>query len=223
FDLAGDFGIRCAQRWTNSYQGGAYWGSFDCYLTAFRDVLGLRLPGHEKYDAWERASIHGTFRVMHAEFCIVSDFPEVLRIDDQNRPHCEFGPSHRWRDGWELYHWHGVRIPDEWILDKSLDAKTAITWSNIEQRRAACEIVGWARILKELNARTIDADCDPEIGTLVEVDLPDIGKERFLRVLCGTGREFALPVPPDMQTALEAQSWTWGLDTKTFVKPEIRT
>ena len=51
----------------------------------------------------------------------------------------------------------------------------------------------------------------------------DIGKEKFLRVLYGTKREFALPVPPDMKTALQAQSWTWGLDEKDFTIPEVRT
>jgi hypothetical protein len=223
FNIAGDFGLQCAKRWTNVLQGGAYWASYDCYLTSFRDVLGLELKEYEKYSAWEQAAIHGTFRVMHEEFCIVSDFPEILRVDEKNRPHCEFGPSHRWRDGWELYHWHGVKVPNEWIRDKSLDAKTAITWKNIEQRRAACEIVGWANILEELDATVLDVDNDPEIGTLVEVTIPDTGKEKFLSVQCGTGRKFALPVPPTMKTALEAQSWTWGLDPKDFKIPEIRT
>ena len=92
-----------------------------------------------------------------------------------------------------------------------------------EERRAACEILGWANILRELDAKVINEDGDPEIGTLVEVDLPDIGKEKFLRVLCGTKREFALPVPPDMKTALQANAWTFGMDIKDFVVPEVRT
>lgn len=71
--------------------------------------------------------------------------------------------------------------------------------------------------------RTIDKDDDPEIGELIEVELPEVGRERFLRVLCGTGRMFALPVPPDMTTALAAQAWTWGLDAKSFIRPEVRT
>ena len=55
----------------------------------------------------------------------------------------------------------------------------------------------------------INKDDDDEIGTLLEVDLPDSGKERFLVVTCGTGRKgIALPVPRDMQTALQANSWT---------------
>jgi hypothetical protein len=213
FMLAGQEGLDWAKKWTEVYQGGAYWGSYVCYLSAMRDIIGLQLPEFEKYKYWEEAAIHGTFRVMGEDFCIVSDFPEVLKVDDQNRPHCQDGPSHRWRDGWSLYHWHGVQVPEEWIMKPGhLTAKMAITWENIEQRRAACEILGWAKILKELNAVVIDTDGDPEIG-----------EEKFLRVLCGTGREFALPVPPEMKTALEAQSWTWGIDQKDFVVPEVRT
>ena len=222
--LAGKKGIDTAKQWSSVYQGGAYWAQYDSYLTAMRDILGLCLSEHANYKSWEEAAIHGTFRVMHEKFCIVSDFPEMLKIDDQNRAHGQDGPSHRWRDGWSLYHWHGVAVPEHWIMKKeTLTAKEAMTWVNIEQRRAACEILGWAKILKELDAKIINEDGDPEIGTLVEVNLPDLGKERFLRVLCGTKREFAIPVPPNMKTALEAQSWTWGLEEKDFTIPEVRT
>jgi len=222
--LAGKKGIENAKQWSTVYQGGAYWAQYDSFLTAMRDVIGLRLKEYKNYKYWEEAAIHGTFRVMHEKFCIVADFPEHLGIDDQNRAHGQEGPSHRWRDGWSLYHWHGTSVPEHWIMNKkSLSAKEAITWENIEQRRAAIEIVGWATVLKELNAKVIDTDGDPEIGELVEVDIPDIGKEKFLRVLCGTKREFALPVPPEMTSAMMAQAWTWSLDLKDFVVPEVRT
>ena len=222
--VAGKKGLKEAKNWSSVYQGGAYWAQYDSYLTAMRDILGLRLPEHENYKYWEEAAIHGTFRVMHEKFCIVSDFPEVLKIDDQNRAHGQEGPSHKWRDGWSLYHWHGVAVPEHWIMNKnSLTAKEAITWENIEQRRAAIEIVGWATVLEQLEAKIIDEDGDPEIGTLVEVNLPDIGRERFLKVKCGTGRIFAIPVPPDTKTALDGQSWSWGVDKKDFVIPEVRT
>lgn len=243
FELAGTPGLREAKRWHAVHQGGNLWASFDCYLTAMRDVLGLRLPQHEVYSYWEMAAIHGGFRVMHAEFCLVCDFPEVLKLDRENRPHCEDGPSHKWRDGWSLYHWHGVRIPPEWIEDKeSLTPHIALTWENIEQRRCACEILGWNKMLAALDAEVIDRDDDPEIGELLEANIPtltagdghffgelleadiqDMGKERFLRVQCATGRTFVLPVPQDMKTALQAQAWTWNIDEKDFIRPEVRT
>jgi hypothetical protein len=93
----------------------------------------------------------------------------------------------------------------------------------MEQRRAACEIVGWANILRELDSKVIDEDDDPEIGTLLECEIPDSGKERFLQVKCGTGRAFVLHVPKECYTALEAQAWMFQLDVKSFIKPEVRT
>jgi hypothetical protein len=200
------------------------WAAYPAYLTAFRDVLGLKLPEYKKFKYWEQAAIHGGFRVMHEKFCIVSDFPDTIKIDEANLPHCEDGPSHLWSDGFALYHWHGVSIPAEWIEDKqSLTAKVALQWHNIEQRRAACEILGWAKVLEELDAKVIDKDDDPEIGTLLEVELPGSGTERFIFVQCGTGRKFAIPVPKDCgDTALAANAWTYGLDADTY-RPEVRT
>jgi hypothetical protein len=121
------------------------WSSSDCHMTAYRDILGLVLPEHDKYKSWEACAIEGGFRIMHEEFCIVSDRPEILKVDDENRPHSEDGPSHRWRDGWSLYYWHGVAIPGAWVTGNPPTANDALTWPNIEQRRAACEIVGWAK------------------------------------------------------------------------------
>lgn len=198
------------------------WGQYDCYLSAARDILGLKLPEHEKFEAWERASIHGGFRIMHEKFCMVSDFPEFIRMDAENLPHCEDGPSHRWRDGWELFHWHGVRVPREWIMDKGmLTADVALSQENSELRRSACEIIGWNNVLSQLGEVVLDEDPDPQIGILVEVELEG-NKERFIKVKCGTGRDFALPVPPDMKTALQANAWTYGIDDVDY-KPEVRT
>ena len=141
-----------------------------------------------------------------------------------NRLHRADGPAVWWPAGEEYYFWRGVQIPGDWISKPAaLTAKIALTWKNIEQRRAACEIIGWSKILSELDAKTIDEDGDPEIGRLVEVNIPDSGHERFLLVRCGTGRNFALPVPRNMKTAIQAQAWTWGLNTKTFTRPEVRT
>lgn len=72
----------------------------------------------------------------------------------------------------------------------------------------------------------IDQDADEMIGTLLEVHIPNIGNdsmlEKFLKVRCGTGAEFAIPVPPEMRTALEANAWTYGLKPTEYV-PEVRT
>ena len=177
------------------------------------------------FEAWATLGESCSWWMAYDGLCIISDRPRTLSFDAERRLHSETGPAIAFSDGWGVHAWHGTRIPAEWIEDKaSLTAKTALTWKNIEQRRSACEILGWNAVLTELKAKTIDKDAEPEIGELVEVTIPDVGKERFLRVTCGTGRQFALPVPPTMKTALQANAWTYGIDDAAkFVKPEVRT
>ncbi len=205
--------------------GGNHWSGWPAYLSFFSHVAQLDLPIFDKWQHYENAAIHGSWRYIHEKFCIVSDRPEFIRIDENRMPHCENGPSHQWRDGWKIYHWHGVAIPAEWIENKaSLSAKIALTWENIEQRRCAIAILGWTEILREVQGVVLDHDSDPEIGDLIEADLLDVGKVRLLRVLCGTGREFAIPVPLHIRTALEGQAWTYGYDdARLFKKPAVRT
>ena len=158
-DLLGEhffLGLRCASNWYSMYQGGNMWSTWDCYLTAFRDILGLRLSEYEKYPAWEQAALNGGFRIMHDEFCMVSDFPCRLRVDAQNRPHCADGPSHEWRDGWKLYHHHGVRLP-AWIIEQpeqisiaKIEAET-----NAEIRRVMIEKYGTARWVQDAGATLV--------------------------------------------------------------------
>jgi len=193
------------------------------WASYFHKVCGL--PGTEKIEPLARIAANCGWVWFFAGAAIITDRPRTLKRDDQNRLHCENGPALEYRDGFAVHAWHGTRIPAEWIEDKShLTAKIALTWPNIEQRRIAVEIVGWARILRELKAKVIDADGDPQIGTLVEVKLPDLSRPaRFCRVTCGTGREFAVGVPPEIDTALAAQAWMQGVQLADFIRPEIRT
>ena len=197
----------------------ASWLSFYDYMETVVGVdLGGKLAGLKAVaEACGWVSCYDTVAV-------VQDRPLHIRMDEDNRLHCETGPAILYADGFAVYAWHGVRVPGEWIENREkLTAQTALTWENIEQRRAACEILGWVNVLKDLDARVIDEDEDPQIGTLLEVDIPDIGRERFLQVLCGTGRSFALPVPPDVSTALEANAWTYDIPPDLLKNLEVRT
>lgn len=153
---------------------------------------------------------------------IVMDRPSVIKQDDAGELHCENGPAIKFDDKFEVYAWHGLRIPSEWIRDKSLTPQIALTFPQVELRRAACEILGWHNVLEALNKRVVDKNDNPQVGTLLEVDIPEIGTEKFLFVECGTGRNFAIPVPPDVTTALEANAWSYGVAANEYM-PEVRT
>ena len=207
----------------NNYRTNQLWSSWGAYVSFFRDVCGWENEILERFTIDEDLIKSVGWTWWHENVLVLSDRPKHIKRDAEGRLHCENGSSIEYRDGWALYHWHGVSIPKEWVTGKKPTASEAITWANVEQRRAACELVGWVNILSQLNAKTIDID-DDDIGTLLEVEIPDSGKEKFLQVKCGTGREFALPVPRNMKTALEANAWTYGFDdVKQFIKPEVRT
>lgn len=226
--LAGDGGLACARNWWRSAQGGNMAAQTDAYLSAARDILGLRLPEHDKYASWEQAAIHGSMRVMHEKFCIVSDFPEVIRTDENHLPHCENGPSHRWRDGWELFHWHGVRVPGHWIMHpENIDPLEVLRSENVEQRAAGISIVGMSRMLDRLPHRIIDSDPDPMRGDLVEVTIPDLPDPvLYLKAHCprnGTIMEAVNPDEMDERTVRGAQAWRLGIPAAEFTYPEVRT
>ena len=161
-------------------------------------------------------------RVMaYDDICFMSERYEAIHLDEGGRLHCGTGPALSYRDGIRLYEWHGTPYPSEWALNKP-NAAEALSWPNLETRRVLCEMIGWESILKQLEAVVISKDKNPEIGELLQAEIPEIGLEKFLRVTCGTGREFVLSVPPEMKTALEANAWTWGLEPEEY-NPEVRT
>lgn len=222
------FLVECAKRGQNLRHGGNQWSGWVAYLSFFRHVAKLDLD-YSKLEHYERAAIHAGPRFMHKYFCIVADRPTVLRQDAERRPHCATGPSHVWADGVRLYYWHGVKIPGEWIEQRdAVDPRLALTWSNIEQRAALAQIIGWDKVLSVLHPTVIDRD-DPEIGELLEVDLPGAPDSRFLRVRgpgnAGPDNEYVLGVPRECKTALEANYlFTYRLNESALkLKGVVRT
>ena len=216
------FFLECAKRWADMYQGGNMWGSFDCYITGMRDIIGLRLPEHEKYEAWEQAAIHGGYRIMHPEFCLVSDFPEFTRMDDHNRPHCADGPSHRWRDGWSLYHVHGVRINDgSWIDNPEiLTVDRVLGERNSEIRRVMVDRIGPDRFFAEARPEILDEDLDGQgmPRRLLRIDVQDDEPYVVVEVKCpSTDRVYYNPVPPAMRTCLQAVAWRFDLAPEDYL------
>ena len=101
---------------------------------------------------------------------IITDRPDVISFDDENRLHCEDGPAIKYRDGMAIYMWHGTKIPAEWIENPaSLTPKEVLTTSNIEVRAAGMEMLGWANMFDDLGAVLVDSDPDPLIGELYSV------------------------------------------------------
>jgi len=203
----------------NNYGIDATWSGFAAWVSFFRDVCGWQDKILEKFEINETLVKSCGWTWWHKNVVVIADRPEYIKRDEQGRLHSQTGHSIHYRDGWGFSCWHGTRIPDGWTVDELPSAAEILNWPNAEQRRAGCEILGWAKILEEVNATVIDRDPNPQIGTLYRVDLPDAPNEYFLKYTCGTGREFAQNVDP-AKTALQAQQWIWQ---DTDYQPEVRT
>ena len=219
---------RCQRAWWRMYQGGNMWAAYDAYLTAGRDVLRLNLPCHEHYKHWENAAIHGGFRIMHEEFCMVSDFPEILGVDENNQPHSETGPSHRWRDGFSIYHWHGTRVPAHWIESKeTLDPTEVLRTENVEQRAAGAAIIGMANMLDALKHTIIDSHPDPQCGDLIEIWMPGLpDSELYLKFHCPRNGEMMEAINKrelPTRDLHHAHAWHSGVPAHLYSQPLQRS
>jgi hypothetical protein len=133
------------------------------------------------------------------------------------------GPAVAYPDGWAIYAVHGVRVPERWITrTDALSAEDVFAEQNAEARRAGCELIGWERVFAGINASLVDEDGDPMIGALYEGEIPGATPCGFLKVKCGTGRYFVIPVPKGLGSAIAAQAWIHGVKPSVWKQPEVR-
>jgi hypothetical protein len=205
-----------------------YWFGWCCYLTAARDILGLKLEPHEVYAYWEQAAINGGSRWMHPKFCMVSDFPEILRVNARYQLHAEFGPSHRWRDGFSIWHLNGVRV-ERWMAElrpDDIDARKVLQIENVDQRREVIRRMGSERLVAQLDATVLDTETR-EVGgkyELLAIDMNHGEPWRFLKMVnASTGAVHIEAVPRECETVRHAINWRASQDIDKDWFPTILT
>jgi hypothetical protein len=221
-----DFFLQCAASAGSMWDGGNQWSGYAAYLSFFRHVAQLNLPVYKQWQHFEAAAIHGGPRLMHAEFCLISDRPCVLTVDADRRPHNETGPFCAWRDGTRLYAWHGTYVP-EWLIEhpERITPQHIYQEANVEVRRVMLERYGFERFVADSGAQPISVDT---YGTLYRIELPDDEPLVMVKVRNstpepdGSFRDYTLRVPPETQTAHAAVAWSFGLTPPEYA-PSLET
>ena len=217
---------------TNNLYHGSFYASWGAYVSFMRDVLGWDDPVLEKFAIEEELIKSCGWVWWHENVCVISDRPSIINRDAEGRLHCENGPSIAYRDGWALHHWHGVSVPLHWIEKRAdLDPNEVIKTENTEQRAAGAEIVGWPKMLSVLKARIINDSGSPDIGQLIELELPGLQTAgRFLKAVCPRNGIIVEGVPRisdidglPIDTALAAQAWRIGDPQSEYHHPTRRT
>jgi hypothetical protein len=145
---------------------------------------------------------------------------KVTRNND--RLHCPNGSAIHFRDGYELFYWNGVLVPEEWIKDKnSITKEIFIKEQNAEKRRCIQEILG-KDFVNLFDFITLDEDIDLQgnkMRLLKTKQIDEIAQKHIFYYHCicpSTKREYYLCVP-ECKNVWEAKNW--GMMNK---KPAIR-
>jgi hypothetical protein len=210
--------------WTQ-YLGGSFWAAWPAAHGDYvQSVLGVDC-GEALQAAIDVAASCCWWWALD-DRAVATDRPAEVHLDLEGRLHSQEGLAIKWRDGWGLAAWHGTVISKEWVPPgPGPKVEDAFKNDNLERRRCAAEILGWAKVLAGVEHRVIDEDKDPSIGTLIEVDLPDSPRSRFMKVLCATGRTFCTPTDPQAKTAVEGQAALWEETPEEYIRKmrEVRT
>jgi hypothetical protein len=158
----------------------ALWSGYAAWVSFFRDVCGLEFSKAPEFDIAETLVKSCGWTWWHQNVLAISDRPHTINRDDRGRLHCEDGPSIAYRDGWCLYHWHGVVVPMDIIEEpESITVARIESEQNAEVRRVMMERYGYARYVTDSGAIVVDsvpAD-HPMIGLrdakLMVKDVPD--------------------------------------------------
>ncbi|MEG4573793.1 hypothetical protein QUA56_14025 [Microcoleus sp. N3A4] len=154
----------------------------------------------------------------YEKVCIVCDRPRILSFDSQHRLHAEGGPAIQFADGYSIYSYHGVTLPEKYgkIHPHEWQPQWLLEEENAELKRVLIQGIGYDRIARELAA--VELDTWQEY-TLLKIDKNvDLEPIYLLKMTCpSTGFIHALRVPPDINSAREAIKWVnWGVDSEEF-------
>ena len=97
--------------------------------------------------------------------CIISDRPCRLERDAAGHLHCETAAAMEYRDGWKIWAWHGLRVPERIIMQpETIGIDEIFAQSNAEIRRVMQERYGWQRFFttmkKQGRAKLLDTKPD---------------------------------------------------------------
>ena len=162
----------------------------------------------------------------HKNICWISERHNVLNRDENGRLHNFVGPAVMYPDGWKIYAVHGVRLPG-WIIDNPdmISVKAIESENNSEIKRIMIEKYGQGKYLLDSGAKEI---CKDQFGVLYRKEINNDEPLIMVKVIDATIKNHGEPnsyflrVPPDVKTAREAVSWTFGMKENEYI-PVIET
>ncbi|QIR38344.1 hypothetical protein HCG51_17620 [Tolypothrix sp. PCC 7910] len=205
----------------NNFFGLCFQPEEECKINSFRDFIITSVWVSEIFPEWlmyQSLIKECGWIFAFDKTVIICDRPLHLRFDHQNRLHAEGEPAIEYADGFGIYSYHGVTLPEKYGKHhpQQWQAQWLLKEDNAELRRVLIQGMGYGRICQELQAIELDNWAE---YTLSKIDA-DVDEEPvyLLKMTCpSTGFIHALRVPPNMKSAHEAICWiNWGIAPEEF-------
>ncbi|MGK7929800.1 MAG: DUF6745 domain-containing protein [Spirulina sp.] len=197
---------------------GAVWGG---YLDFCISVLNC-IHNTQLWELYQGLAIECEYVFPYENVCFVCDRPRTLSFDSENRLHAEEKPAIEFADGFSVYAYHGVRLPEKYgkLPPSQWRSQWILSEENAEIRRTLIQGIGYTRICQELQAVALDTWQE---YSLLKIDIEfdeELEEEPIylLKMTCpSTGHIHVLRVPPNMNSAREAITWVnWDIDPEKF-------
>lgn len=190
------------------------------WLSYYDFVAKLGVKGTQYFDGMMQMARSSGWWWPYENLCILTERPTELHRDNRGRLHNETGMAIKYPDGWGMYAWHGILVPEYAIvLTEEITFDQIESETNAEVRRVLIERFGLDNYLRAGKCIKIHQD---KCGTLYRMALR--GDEPILVVQVvnstpepdGIFKEYFLRVPPTMQRARQAVAWTFGLSEDEY-------
>ncbi len=199
--------------WDSVYgQHDAGWLAFYKF---FADECGLTKQTQKLRGLWELAQSAG-WALPYQNICFVSERHNILRRDEQGRLHCDNAAALEYPDGWKLYYWHGVKVPERIILNpETITADEIANEENAEVRRCMLERFGRENFLGLPSCKKVHSDDWGDLYRNDEIRDRNGDPYCFVKVVNstpepdGTFKDYILRVHPRCKTAFEAVQSTF--------------
>ena len=205
------------------YEGNYFYGNINSYWISFYQFcehIGVAYePDKAKLlDEWENLATHAFHWWPKDGLCVCSHKPTAIHWNNEKtRLHADGRKAVEFSDGWGVYCFDGVRLPDKYgaLKSKEWQSKWILEEENAELKMTLIKGIGYEKMCQDLEAKKVDSWREYELLRIENVDVEPI---QLNKMTCpSTGKIHVHRVPPDIKSAREAIRWSnFGVDAESF-------
>jgi hypothetical protein len=143
--------------------------------------------------------------------CLVIDRPTSFSLDELERFHADSNPAVTYSDGFSLYFYHGIGLPEEYgqLPTQEWKAQWLFQERDSQVRRALLHGIGYERISKDLQVIEIDTFNEYSLLKLENTNEAPVPLPILLlkRIHPDTGKIQIIEAPLHSKTVHEAMTW----------------